>query len=301
MLDLSHIPNSQQNVQIFYSNGVANGWQTWNKPRKCNYVWIMCIGGGGGGAGGATTVGGVVAATGGGSGAVSRALYNAQQLPDILYIQVGVGGAGGDPNSNGSLGNRSWVALQPAVVAQNIVIASGITPGAIGGFTAGSAAAGEPSIVQATANFITLANFIGTAGVGNGTQASVQPTNITPFTSQIVTQGGQGGGANAGFTLIGSGSSILSSSISPLIQGGAIATAPGISGGNGADGITSYKPFFSTGGAGGGAAASDSAGNGGNGGIGSGGGAGASGNSALGYTGGRGGKGGDGLVVIISF
>jgi hypothetical protein len=46
MLDLSHIPNSQQDVQIFYSNGVTNAWQTWQKPRKCNYVWIMCIGGG---------------------------------------------------------------------------------------------------------------------------------------------------------------------------------------------------------------------------------------------------------------
>jgi len=302
MLDLSHIPNSQQDVQIFYSNGITNAWQTWQKPRKCNYVWIMCIGGAGGGAGGATTAVGASPATGGGSGAISRALYNAQQLSDTLYIQVGVGGAGGGPNSNGSLGNRSWVALQPAIVAQNIVIASGTTPGATGGFTAGSAAAGEPAIVQATANLITLANFIGTVGVGNGTQVSVQPTNITPFTSQIVTQGGQGGGVqNSTFALIGSGSSILSSSISPLIQGGATATASGSSGGNGANGITSYKPLFSIGGAGGGAAVSGSGGNGGNGGIGSGGGAGGAGNSTLGYIGGRGGNGGDGLVIIISF
>ena len=300
MLDLSHIPNSQQYVQIFYSNGITNAWQTWNKPRKCNYIWIMCIGGAGGGAGGQTTTGNTAAATGGGSGGVSRALYNAQQLPDTLYIQVGLGGAGGGSNAAGSAGTRSWVALQPAVVAQNLVQGSGGNV-AGGGSSIGSSAAGETVITQTTVNFITLSNFIGTAGVGNGAQGSIQPTNITPFSSQIVTQGGNGGGANTGFTLIGSGSSIVSSSITPLIQGGATATASGSSGGNGADGITSWKPFYSTGGAGGGVAVSGSAGNGGNGGIGSGGGAGASGNSALGYTGGRGGKGGDGLVVIISF
>ena len=301
MLDLSHIPNSQQDVQIFYSNGVTNAWQTWQKPRKCNYVWIMCIGGAGGGAGGQTTTGNTAAATGGGSGGVSRALYNVQQLPDRLYVQVGLGGAGGTPSVNGSAGTRSFVSLQPANnLVQNLVQCSANSVAA-GGSTVGSSAAGEVAVAQSTATFLSLSNFTGTAGVGNGAQGNAQPTNITPFSSQIVTQGGQGGGANAGFALIGSGSSILSSSISPLIQGGAIATAPGSSGGIGADGITSYKPFFSTGGAGGGAAVSGSGGNGGNGGIGSGGGAGASGNSTLGYTGGRGGKGGDGLVVIISF
>jgi hypothetical protein len=298
MLDLSHIPNSQQDVQVFYSNGTSNAWQTWQKPRKCNYIWIMCIGGAGGGAGGQTTTGNTAAATGGGSGAISRALYNAQQLPDTLYIQVGVGGAGGNPNSNGTGGTRSRVGLLSSLAS--LVSISGQADAA-GGSTVGSSVAGETVSGQAAAAFLSLSNFIGTAGVGNSAQGSIQPTNITPFTSQIVTQGGQGGGANTGFTLIGSGSSVVSSSITPLIQGGATATASGSSGGNGADGITSWKPFFSTGGAGGGVAVSGSAGNGGNGGIGSGGGAGASGNSALGYTGGRGGKGGDGLVIIISF
>ena len=93
MLDLSHIPNSQQDVRIFNSISGSNSWQTWNKPRKCNYVYIMCIGGGGGGGSGASLVTNTVN-SGGGSGAVTRALYNAQQLPDTLYVQVGLGGAG---------------------------------------------------------------------------------------------------------------------------------------------------------------------------------------------------------------
>jgi len=300
MLDLSHIPNSQQDVQIFYSTGINNAWQTWNKPRKCNYIWIMCIGGAGGGAGGPTTTG-AVAATGGASGGISRALYNAQQLPDRLYVQVGLGGAGGNANSNGSVGNRSWVSLQPAIVNQSLIQGSGTSAGSAGGLTNGSNNSGELAVTQATVNLFTLANFIGTAGLGNSSQGNAQPTNLTPFSSQVVTQGGQGGGSTSGFAIACSGSSILSSSISPLIQGGAIATAPGSNGENGADGITSYKPFFSIGGAGGGAAVSGSGGNGGNGGIGSGGGAGGAGNSTLGYTGGRGGNGGDGLVVIISF
>jgi len=303
MLDLSHIPNSQQDVQIFYAVSGSNSWQTWQKPRKCNYVWIMCVGGAGGGGGGWNNSN-TPYSTGGGSGGVSRTLYNAQQLPDTLYVQVGVGGAGGVGNAAGSAGTRSWVSLLPAVVAQNLVQGSGAAVAAGGTSQLGTSAAGETAVTQTTATFLTLSNFIGTAGVTAAGSAVVTPPDITPFSSQIVTQGA--GGGNWDFPLPPTadprnGASILSSSISPLIQGGTRATASGSSGGNGADGITSWKPFFSTGGAGGGAAVSGSGGNGGNGGIGSGGGAGGGSNFNLGYTGGRGGKGGDGLVVIISF
>ena len=73
MLDLSHIPNSQQDIKIFYAASGSNSWQTWQKPRKCNYVWIMCIGGGGGGqsglVGSGSASGGIT--TGGGAGAAA--------------------------------------------------------------------------------------------------------------------------------------------------------------------------------------------------------------------------------------
>lgn len=289
MLDLSHIPNSQQDVQIFNANGSA--WQTWRKPKKCNYVYIMCIGGAGGGSGlGSGGFANVMA--GGASGAVSRALYNIQQLPDRLYVQVGLGGVGGSPGSGGSNGTRSIVSLQPAVVAQNIVGISG-TVGAIGGSGGGATYAGETASTQATATFYTLSNFISTAGVTTPlyTNATI---DITPLTSQITCPGAGSGTFTSPTTpVIIEASSINATVYSPRIQGGT-SYLTSTNGTNGGDGITCWKPFFSTGGAGGGGSFSGTGGNGGNGGIGSGGGAG-------GYGGGSGGKGGDGLVIIISF
>jgi hypothetical protein len=295
MLDLSHIPNSQQDVQIFHANGST--WQTWQKPRKCNYVYIMCVGGGGGGGGG-NNLSNYVWVSGGGSGAVSRALYNAQQLPDRLYVQVGLGGAGGAPGVasqgiSGSPGTRSVVALQPIslIAAQNLVAISGNAAATGGNYSPGSV--GETGSAQATATFYVLSNFISTPGVGNSNPGNGTGFgNITPFTSQITTPGG-GGFTQPAAT---AGASILATSITPLISGGAGSTTANPAG-NGADGITSYKPFYSLGGAGGGSATASIGGNGGNGGIGSGGGGGGAGSSG----GGTGGRGGNGLVIIISF
>ena len=249
MLDLSHIPNSQQDVRIFYAISGSNSWQTWQKPRKCNYVWIMCIGGGGGGAAGYTNPILSGQNTGGGGGGISRALYNAQQLPDSLYVQVGVGGAGGDPSiSVAQAGTRSLVALQPVVAAQNQVCISG-NVAAVGGIqNSGGGSSGETASTQATATFYTLSNFLSTAGQSSTGGTVGQPTNVTPLTSQITCPGG----SSSGRTTVFNGASILSSSISPLIAGGTLATASGSSGGNGGNGITSWKPFFSLGGAGGG-------------------------------------------------
>lgn len=288
MLDLSHIPNSQQDIKIFYANGSA--WQTWQKPMKCNYVYIMCIGGGGGGGGGQNTFG-TIGGSGGGSGAVSRALYNAQQLPDTLYVQVGLGGAGGTGGNPGSSGTRSWVSLLPAVVSQNLVQGSGAAVAAGGTSGTGAGVAGETAINQTIVTFLTLSNFIGTAGQASTTFSTTWDT--TPLSSQITSAGA--GGGTIGYT-----GNILSSSISPYLPGGAYAATLGIDGGNGLDGFLSWKPFYSLGGSGGGSAISGSGGNGGNGGIGSGGGGGGTKNGA-GTIAGIGGKGGDGLVIIISF
>jgi hypothetical protein len=292
MIDLFNIPNSQQEIKIFYANGGA--WQTWQKPRKCNYVYIICIGGGGGGAGGLFNV---RYSPGGASGAISRTLFNSQQLPDTLYIQVGLGGLGGTSGQVGSNGLRSFVMLQQAtaLISNNALQTSG-NGNAVGGQITGANSAGETILTQAGATFLTLSNFLGTAGVTSigSTTLTVGP-DITPFSSQLVTQGGAGGGGNT--AIVNNGASILSSSISPLISGG-LGSNSGV-GGRGDDGITSFKPFFSLGGAGGGNSTVGNGGNGGNGGIGSGGGGGGGFNS--GFSGGVGGRGGDGLVIIISF
>ena len=273
MLDLSHIPNNQQEIKIYYGDGGA--WQTWQKPRKCNYVWIMCIGGGGGGS---SSFGGTFTLAGG-SGAVTRALFNASLLSDSLYVQVGLGGAGAIGSNtvvNGGSATRSVVSLLPNnTTVQNIIMASGNTA---------ASSAGETSLTSTGATFITLANFISTQGITQST------SDVTPLTSQITCPGGYQNG-----TTTAAGVSILATSISPLIQGGSAVTVG--NGGNGANGITSWKPFYSLGGSGGGGSTVGFGGIGGNGGIGSGGGSGGAG--LLG--GGNGGKGGDGLVVIISF
>lgn len=291
MLDLSHIPNSQQDVQIFYANGSA--WQTWRKPKKCNYVYIMCIGGGGGGAAGPTVNNNNAA--GGASGAVTRILYNAQQLSDVLYVQVGLGGVGGlNSGASGANGTRSSVALQPTVLAQNLVAISG-NAGAIGGTTGGSISAGETASTQTTATFYTLGNFISTAGRPN------VPTglpDITPLTSQITSPGAVGGTFNSTPAIFQAGS-ILSTTYSPLIPNGISSSAAGVNGTDGSNGVTIWKPFFSIGGSGGGASVTANGGRGGDGGIGSGGGGGGAGATLA--QGGSGGKGGDGLVIIISF
>jgi hypothetical protein len=299
MLDLSHIPNSQQDIKIFYAVSGSNSWQTWQKPRKCNYVWIMCIGGGGGGQSGLVGSGSASGgtSTGGGAGAVTRALFNASYLPDTLYMQVGTGGKGGassttnTPNS-GQSGTRSFISLTPNTTSTNVIMGSGAAA-ALGGVL-NTTATGETAFTTTNGVFVTLANFISTAG-NAGTNLS---SNVSPLTSQITCQGAGGAGGVTPTPTAFNGYSISATSISPLIQGGIGTLSLATNGGNGSSGYTYWKPFFSLGGAGGGNSDLGNGGNGGNGGIGSGGGGGG---CSSANTAGVGGNGGDGLVVIISF
>ena len=298
MIDLFNIPNSQDNTSIFYANGSA--WQTWRKPRKCNYVFMMAIGGGAGGAGGLQNNAANMA-VGGPAGAITRALFNSSNLPDILYIQVGLGGRGGIPNNSGAAGNRSFISIAPNTTAQNVVMGSG-TAGAVGGPAgAGASVLGETAFTSTVGNFITLSTFIST--IGNPTPVYTSSIiDITPLTSQITCPGAGGGGVSATIPSITvfNGSSINATSLSPRISGGTSFTGS-TAATNGADGYTSWKPFFSTGGAGGGCSYSGTSGNGGKGGIGSGGGAGGVSFTNAGGVAGSGGDGGDGLVIIVSF
>lgn len=309
MLDLSHIPNSQQDIQIFYANQGNFGYQTWRKPRKCNFVYILSIDAGGGGSSGTSTTlaTSTVNNCGGASGGITRALINSSFVPDSLYVKVGKGGIGGASSSlgagarnDGTVGESSGVFCLPNASSQGNQNQASSFIGGSASASGGNNTSGVGGSAASTLgnNFlIGLTNFISLGGVDSvGGAIVTQPTNIEALTSQIVTAGCAGAPYN-GIATIFNGAGINASSISPLIAGGIGGT---ILGGNGADGYTSWKPFFSLGGAGGGNATSISgvAGNGGNGGIGCGGGAG--GNANFG-TSGKGGDGGDGLVIIISF
>jgi hypothetical protein len=131
MLDLSNLI-IQESTQVFYANGT--NWQVWNKPKNANFVYIYVLGSGAGGGrgatGNATTRSG---GTGGGSGAICIGLFQANFLPDRLYLQVGVGGAGAPASSltntagiNGSPGALSYVSITPdSSIPMNLLMVSG--------------------------------------------------------------------------------------------------------------------------------------------------------------------------------
>ena len=301
MLDVFNIPNNQDNVSIFYANGSA--WQTWRKPRNCSYVWMMCIGGGGGGAGvvyAGNTSGTTITSAGtcgGGAGAVTRALYNASLIPDLVYVQVGLGGAGGIPNANttlvnGGSGTRSFISSAPITSVTNVFCCSGSVGAGGGQYAAGGA--GETVATTGVAGIISMATWSSTVGQAGALGGSSAGANITPLTSQITSGGAGGGGLN--LSVPTSGGSITTTSISSQILGSAgnpsvIASC----------GTTSFKPFFSLGGAGGGGGFFANIAGGGNGGIGSGGGgSGILQNGGSSFIGTTGGNGGDGIVFIIT-
>ena len=303
MLDLSHIPNSQQDVQIFYASEGARAYQTWRKPKKCNFVYILSIDGGAGGSSGfrmSAPSQSIPGSSAGGSGSVTRALINAGFVPDILYIKVGKGGAGaerattGNGTSNsGSPGEGSGVFVLPIGSSQ---VSGSQASSYLGGSVVATPNAGAGTSQLGNNFLLGLTNIISLAGqYASQFAGAFFPGNINPLTSQIVTSGLQGGGMDSSANPA-PGGGINASAVSPLISGG----TAGFIGGNGENGYTSWKPFFSTGGAGGGASntAGGQGGDGGAGGIGSGGG---SGGSSGGGIAGAGGKGGDGIVIIVSF
>ena len=76
---------------------------TWNVPASVRYIKFLIVAGGGGGGGGA--YGG-----GGGGGAVIQSTSIAVTSGDVLNIQVGAGGSGGDASLNASHLNNEDVA-----------------------------------------------------------------------------------------------------------------------------------------------------------------------------------------------
>ena len=102
---LYDLPKKSDNLQIFTQSGF------WYKPQGITMVHIFAVGGGAGGGGGQVYTAGVGGGggSGGGSAASGKIIFPAKLLPDILYVNVGVGGLGGASISNGSNGTASYV------------------------------------------------------------------------------------------------------------------------------------------------------------------------------------------------
>ena len=286
MLDQFNILNQQENARIFYASD-TNTWQTWIKPRGCKFIWIMCIGAGTGGGGGGA--GGAGSSPGGGSGAVTRALFPANVLPDILYVQPGLGAIGGAgstvaANTLALAAGRSFVSITPSsATIMNLVCVSGTT-GATG-------TSGETAATVAVAGLLSLGQFTSQAG-----QAGTNISQVIPLSSTITCAGGNGSATDV-VAAPGIAAIDLYTLVTPSIPGGDQAV-PGTPG----DGVWKWKPMFGLGGAGGAGdkLVTGTAGNGGNGAYGCGGGGGGQAAGGTG-TGGNGGKGGGGLVIIYTF
>ena len=122
MSDLNHIPKDKlADIQEFYANSSSAGqsWYTWKKPRNVIFVNFIVLGGGGsGGAGGTGTAAlGSAGGGGGGSSAQCNITFPAWALPDILYVSVGTGGAGG------AVGIASYISIYPAITPVNYLLA----------------------------------------------------------------------------------------------------------------------------------------------------------------------------------
>ena len=290
MLDIFNIPGQQDNVKIYYAQSGTNSWQTWTKPRGCKYIWIMCIGAG---AGGTAGTGSAPSATnpagGGGSGATVKALFQANVLPDTLYVQPGLGINGGTPpNGTSGTSNRSFVSITPSsATAMNIVVTSGITAASNNG---------QESVFN-------VSNYFSYAGL-----LSLGTWQITLGTNGGAVNFENRGGLNATTTLGGCAGGAASGSTRPLTGGivpGIVPYIPTMNGGtatniNGDNGFFSLKPFVLTSGGGGYGGSGSVGGKGGDGAYGCGGGGGGH-TSLVGGTGGAGGRGGDGLVIIVTF
>ena len=297
-MDLFDLPNLNVYNKLFYANGSA--WQVWNKPNNSKFVYIFAIGGGGGGGGGRTSA--ITSATGGGGGggsAITISLFPSSMLPDTIYIQVGLGGAGGSPSILGSAGGITYLSSQPNTTALNILLQNG-SAGANGGGAGGTTvqgAGGTGGTIWANSSFVfgnlgLLSSDAGQTGASGGVQSadggSLSPTLICTGGAGGKGSFGSGGGGGGGSYngtggAGGNGSPIATTFFGPTAPSyGTPGPAPGRWFAGGAGGTTCGGG--GTGGAGGGAPGTSR----GNGTVNTGG-------AGAGYTAG---SGGSGIVVI---
>lgn len=310
MLDFNHIlSNPNIDIQTFIGQaqttaGASSGeWKTWRKPRGAKFVYMIAVGGGASGGCSVNTANTGGGGPGGGSGAQSTLMIPAMFLPDVLYVQAGLGGSQPATLVSGALGvagTFTYVSIEPwNTLAAGLTVLYASPGTATTAATTSAGGTGGTAAVIATIANMPLAGrgayqfFAGQVGTAGGTNAPGSGVAQSYPTTGLMVMGGTGGGgaSNGG---VGQGGAITGVGFGdnyPSIPGGTV-SAGFLSG---AGGII-LKSFQHTGGCGGGALGGD----GGNGAPGcGGGGAGASSlaNTVLGRPGG----GGPGFVYIYSW
>lgn len=280
---------------IFRATGdVATAWR---KPsRGISLVWLWAMGSGGGGGGGYTGHGG--GGGGGGGAGVMVTLLPAWACPDMLWLQVPQGGAGGNPGYGATDGDFALVCISPTMIGgTRLCRASGGGGGGGGNGGGGGGGGSGGSSGESSSQLYPYMAGLFNDPVSGGNGLSGQLNNGSPgspaFANSSLTLGGApGAGSNTGGTDYPGGPvTVPQAGFEPQVQ-----TIPGgvAGGGNGSPGTFSFGPCYSVSGSGGGSYYAGTGGNGGNGGLGSGGGGAGSG----GTSGGVGGRGGDGLIII---
>jgi hypothetical protein len=168
----------------------SRGWQTWLKPPGCSFIYVMIAGGGGGGAGGGSTAATArVGGGGGSSGGSGGLLIPAILVPEALYVRPGMGGAGGSAANNGSNGVTSYLATQPVISNNGVIMfANGGNTGSATATAGSSPGGGGPganaAMAVSTANG---GNAGGAGGANTGAAGSAPQVNAS-----IITGGGGG-------------------------------------------------------------------------------------------------------------
>ena len=161
ILSASVILTSNVNGGASGTNAGGNGYGT------SLYNSAIC-GTGGAGAGGQTT-GTTSPGFGGGCGAVTKALFPANVLPDTLYIQPGVGAVN-------ATATKSFVSIVPSSAAViNLVCTSGAAPAGNGA----NLQLGETAAAVGNANLLSLGTFTSVAGRNQPNTATVTPLTTT--------------------------------------------------------------------------------------------------------------------------
>jgi hypothetical protein len=286
----------QQRFWVYTGNKNNTGFQTWIKPPGISFVHIITIGPGAGGSGTYPYSAGTAArgGSGGGSGAMNSVFLPAYLIPDIIYINVGLGGTGGGSSTVIGTANAGTAGQDLTYVTFYPVKSTGYavciaSPGGAGTVpAAGAGAIGGNAGATANSTFfpvsqIGLRNYIpGQAG------STGQQNSAGSLTAIYRVTGGAGGSGNTAGNITGNGGGISAVGEYTLQT---IAASP--AGTNGSQ-LNDLVKFIFGGGTGAASSTTISGSNGGSGGYGCGGGGGGVGPGL----GGAGGAGGDGLVII---